>query len=70
MKTKLQAVILIFIGLMFVSIIHGQKRYTPYDELPGINKSEKPAYNDAYPDWAKMMYEYPVNFNEISEAFE
>ncbi len=48
----------------------GQTRYTPYDYIPGIIRAYKPAYDSAFPDWGKMLYEYPVNYNEISGKFE
>ncbi len=48
----------------------GQKYFTPYDDLPGIPKSYKPACQNNFPEWAKMLYVYPLNFNEISEAFQ
>lgn len=43
---------------------------TPYDELPGIIISYKPAYDENFPPWAKKLYEYPVNFNEINREYE
>ena len=45
------------------------EKYTPYDELPSIEKILKPEYSDNMPDWGKMLYQYPVNFNEISRAY-
>ena len=50
--------------------IFGQSKFTPYDNLPGIIKSYKPAYSNNYVGWAKMLYQYPVNFNEITNSFE
>ena len=47
-----------------------QPKFTPYDDLPGMIKSYKPAYNENLPSWAKMLYDYPVNFFEIAEAWE
>ena len=44
-------------------------KFTPYDELPAVEKILKPDYNENFPDWAKMMYKYPVNFNEVNTAF-
>ena len=61
-----------FLFLLFFQIIplEAQSQYTPYDELPGIIKSYKPAYQDSYPEWAKMLYQYPVNYFEIKDKFE
>jgi hypothetical protein len=61
MKTKLLVGILVFLGLMSVNMINSQSQYTPYDELPTIPRSDKPAYSNNYPDWAKMLYQYPIN---------
>nr|NQU92303.1 discoidin domain-containing protein [Bacteroidota bacterium] len=47
-----------------------QTQYTPYDDLPGIIKSYKPAYETSYPGWAQMLYEYPVNYFDITRSFE
>lgn len=44
-------------------------KFTPYDELPSIEKILKPEYNENMPDWGKMLYQYPVNFYEIDRAF-
>jgi len=50
--------------------ISAQSQFTPYDKLPGIVPDHKPAYNSNYPSWAKMLYEYPVNYNKISDKYE
>ena len=47
-----------------------QIQYTPYDNLPGIIKSYKPAYQNDYPAFAKMLYQYPVNYFDIKREFE
>jgi len=52
----------------FVAI--AQVQFTPYDEIPGVIKSYKPAFRSDLPDWANMLYQTPVNFNEINLAFE
>lgn len=46
----------------------GQNAFTPYDELPCIQANIKPALDSSMPRWAKMLYEYPVNYQEILEA--
>jgi len=58
--------VLILIGTNLIA----QQQYTPYDDAPGNIKSYKPTYNSNFPVWAKMLYEYPVNFSEIDEAYE
>ncbi len=56
--------------LYFLSLsLFSQNQITPYDEIPGIIQCDKPAYNDDYPDWAKMLYKYPINFNDIENKF-
>ncbi len=70
MKKRLLIVMFMIVGLLYESLTFGQERFTPYDELPTITRSDKPAYSSDYPDWAKMLYSYPVNFNEINSAFE
>jgi len=47
-----------------------QEHFTPYDDLPGVIKSYKPAYSDDFPEWAKMLYQPEINFREISQAFD
>jgi len=59
----------IFLFLLFVLTANSQNQYTIYDDLPGINKSYKPAYNNDYPEWAKMLYSDNINFNEIEKQF-
>ncbi len=62
---------LLFIASFIATISYGQIRhFTPYDSLPAINLLEKPAYSKDFPEWAKMLYHFPVNYNKISEAFE
>ena len=56
--------------LMFPIFINAQtSKFTPYDELPAVEKILKPDYNEYMPDWGKMLYQYPVNFNEVNTAF-
>ena len=54
---------------MVLTILSAQNKYTPYDDLPGIIKSYKPAYDAAFPEWAQMLYEYPVNFLDITVSY-
>lgn len=59
---------ILFLFAFFAS--KAQEQYTPYDDIPGVNKNYKPSYNPNYPDWAKMLYQYPVNFNSIKKDFD
>jgi hypothetical protein len=56
--------------LLACTLIQAQTKFTPYDELPGLNKNYKPAYSADYPDWAKMLYDNNINFFTINEAFD
>ncbi len=46
-----------------------QVHYCPHDDLPGLIRSYKPAYEDTFPDWAKMLYHSPINVNESDKTF-
>lgn len=62
----------IFLLLLIFSFginIYAQKEYTKYDDIPGNNKSYKPAYQNDYPAWAKMLYEDELNFDQITQSF-
>lgn len=61
---------LIVVFIIFISTVSAQTPYTPYDDIPGVIKSYKPAYNNSYPSWALMLYQYPVNYFEITHDFE
>jgi photosystem II stability/assembly factor-like uncharacterized protein len=50
--------------------ISGQEAFTPYDYLPGVIRSYKPAYDENFPSWAKMLYRDQINFNEITNEFD
>lgn len=75
MKFKLSHLFkIIFLGgFLFSSSFQSyaqQMEYTPYEELPTIEKILKPTYSENLPDWAKMLYQYPVNFNEINKGYD
>ena len=56
-------------GLSFL-LVPAQVQFTPYDDIPGVIKSYKPAYSESYPGWAKMLYQTPVNAREIEAGFQ
>lgn len=66
--------LLFLFALFFVSLLKLEagnwEQYTVYDEFPNLNKILKPAYSDSYPEWAKMLYQYPINYNEIVKKYE
>ena len=70
MKNKLRKPTIVVVICLLNLLATGQVQYTPYDELPGIIRSYKPAYSDNLPAWAKMLYQSPVNFNDINRDYE
>jgi photosystem II stability/assembly factor-like uncharacterized protein len=71
MAEKISRKILITILLTGSSflIANGQEQFTPYDDLPGVIQSYKPAYSESYPAWARMLYHAPVNVMEVDRQF-
>ncbi|MEI7662930.1 MAG: discoidin domain-containing protein [Bacteroidota bacterium] len=62
---------LLLLGLCMLTLAStAQVPFTPYDNLPGVMRSYKPAYSDQLPDWAKMLYRVPVNYNDVSKAYD
>ena len=59
----------LFILLLTLTTLYGQTQYTPYDDIPGVIKSYKPAYNEDFPSWAKKLYTYPVNYFDVVNDF-
>ncbi len=49
--------------------VAAQLQFTQYDYLPNVQKSLKPAYNDKMPNWGKMLYSFPINFDEINAMY-
>ncbi len=70
MKHFLKSIYTIVLLFLFQGTAWAQIHYTPYDEMPGMVKSYKPAYDENYPDWGKMLYQYPVNYFEVIDAFK
>ncbi len=70
MKIKLHRHLLFLALTLFSISALTQTQFTPYDDIPGVIKSYKPAYNDSFPLWAKMLYQYPVNYYELTQAFK
>jgi photosystem II stability/assembly factor-like uncharacterized protein len=54
---------------IFISA-NGQNHFTKYDDLPGLVQADKPSYSNQYPDWGKMMYQYPVNYDQVEKAYK
>jgi len=50
--------------------VQAQSEFTPYDDIPGIIKSYKPAYSDSFPGWAKMLYQNSTNAREMDKGFQ
>ncbi|MCD6347682.1 MAG: discoidin domain-containing protein [Bacteroidales bacterium] len=64
-----KALMTMVIGLI-AYVLPAQSQFTPYDDLPGVIKSYKPAYSNNYPEWAKMLYSNTINFSEIEKSYE
>ncbi|MCX6227481.1 MAG: discoidin domain-containing protein [Bacteroidia bacterium] len=62
-------VTILFTGLSCI-LIQAQTQFTAYDDIPGVIKSYKPAYSDSFPEWAKMLYNTPINVDEIEKGFQ
>ncbi len=57
--------------ILFIAVqTFGQQKFFSFDYIPGNIPSYKPAYQESYPDWAKMLYQKDINFHEIEAAFE
>ncbi|PLX10425.1 MAG: hypothetical protein C0598_10405 [Marinilabiliales bacterium] len=59
-----------FLMLVIVNSVNSQTSVTPYDKLSGIIISNKPSYNESLPQFGKLLYQYPVNYNEVNYAFK
>ena len=70
MKQCILKSLFIFLTSIFSIIGFSQVDFTPYDDLPGVIKSYKPSYAEDLPSWGKMLYQSPVNFNEITREFK
>ncbi|WP_369049298.1 discoidin domain-containing protein [Tenacibaculum sp. UWU-22] len=70
MKTKLLR--RCAVGLLVLQSFLGmaQMAYTPYDDAPNVPAQDKPSYDESYPEWAKMLYDYPINFNTITSLYD
>lgn len=60
--------ILLFLSFFFQSF--GQEKFYSHDYVPGNILSYKPAYQDDFPQWAKMLYQENPNFHVISELYD
>ena len=61
----------IILTLYFLLSIHlfGQEKFNSHDFLEGNIPSYKPAYNETFPYWAKMLYNENLNFNDIKHEY-
>ncbi len=68
MNKKFGLILLLIVNLILLNQLSGQ--FTPYDDLPDLDKLEKPAYSVEFPEWGKMLYQYPVNYIEVSNIYK
>jgi photosystem II stability/assembly factor-like uncharacterized protein len=66
----LRTIASIVLTLIVITVSAQQSFFTPYDDMPGMIKSYKPAFDSSFPKWGKMLYEYPVNYFEVIKAFQ
>ena len=64
------SILIVSILFSILGVARGQQLFTPYDNFPGLIISHKPAFDADFPEWGKMLYAYPVNFNDINTAYE
>ncbi len=70
MRKHIRNTLILIVFLSNSLMVKGQATFTRFDELPGFNKSYKPAYCADFPEWAKMLYKDELNFNTVNKAFE
>lgn len=70
MKKTTFLFVLAFLWLLAPIKAQQVQQFTPYDELPSMEKILKPNYDEKIPEWGKMLYQYPTNFYEINKAFK
>ena len=54
---------LLLLGFLLLSFTFSSAQvlqFTPYDELPELNKSYKPTYSDDMPEWGKCCIPIPL----------
>lgn len=69
MKFSLATLVLYILGSVLFSESKAQSQYIPYDSLPGLILSYKPAFDPDFPDCAKLLYSSPLNYNQVCGAF-
>lgn len=55
--------------LLISTFIFGQQKFVPHDFAPSNMPNYKPAYQDNFPDWAKMLYQENINYFHLEEAY-
>ncbi|GGK47936.1 MULTISPECIES: discoidin domain-containing protein [Flavobacteriaceae] len=70
MQNLLKLLLLFCLSFGISQKIVAQIENTPYDNLPENNAIYKPSFSESYPEWAKMLYQYPINFNEIERGYQ
>lgn len=61
----------VILALYILASIHlfGQEKYNSHDFIDGNIPSYKPTYNETFPDWAKMLYNENLNFNDVRQEY-
>lgn len=55
--------------LFFQLNAFSQQQFFAFDTVPGLIQSYKPAYEQSFPDWAKMLYQNQLNVQELDWAY-
>ena len=61
--------IILLLSLTFSCQLMAQEKFVTHDFIKGNIPSYKPAFNDSYPEWAKMLYQEKANFFEIQKNY-
>ncbi len=63
------SLLLIFCFISFAVKAQEIQQVTPYEKLPSSQVDLKPTYDDDLPQWAKMLYQYPINMRDIDREY-
>lgn len=55
--------------LFFQLNTFSQQQFFAFDSVPGLIQSYKPAYEQSFPGWAKMLYQNQLNVQELDWAY-
>ena len=69
-RSSIVAVFVLFVALTpSIAFAQTYDKFTPYENLPTSQPILKPDFNEQMPEWGKMLYQYPINFYEITNLY-